>query len=192
MTFQGSCLFQRGVRRNPSLGGDLGLWSLPDTCSRSTALPLTVTDRVSQSQALYSAVARVRSKKATSMCSHFPHILRNTVFLSYIFIHRKSQQSVITVSSVFICVIILDTLCLSRSSLHFSPFCSASCSAVLQKPCQWDSHDLWFPIGFGQWEPWQEIRGWDEREIRVCIPLAPSLRGSFGWTCPFSWVSVPF
>lgn len=44
MTFQGSYLFQRGVRRNASLEGDLGLWSLPDTCSRSTALLLTVTD----------------------------------------------------------------------------------------------------------------------------------------------------
>lgn len=62
-----------------------------------------------------------------------------------------------------------------------------SWSAGLQKPCHQDSHDLWF-LGFGQREPWQEIKEWDEHEIRVCIPL----RGSFGWTCPFSWLRVPF
>ena len=63
-----------------------------------------------------------------------------------------------------------------------------SCSAGPQKPRHQDSHDLWFLVGFGQREPWQEIKGWDEHEIRVCIPL----RGSFGWTCPFSWLSVLF
>ena len=46
-----------------------------------------------------------------------------------------------------------------------------SCSAGLQKPRHQDSHDLWFLVGFGQREPWQDIKGWDEHEIRVCIPL---------------------
>ena len=175
------------VRRNPNLGGGLGLWSSPDSCSRSKAPLPTVTDSISWSEVVYHATARVTPGKPNLQLLP-SHPMKYCVSKLHIYSWKKPIVYNDCQFIFLMCPYTGYLLSVSPGPLSIFLHSALSCSAGLQKPCHQDSHDLWFLVGFGQREPWQDIKGWDEHEIRVCIPL----RGSFGWTCPFSWLSVLF
>ena len=181
------------VGRNPNLGGNLGLWSSPDSCSRSKAPLLAATDTLSWSEALYHAIARATPGKPNLKL--LPSHPKNYCVSK---LHIYSQKKPIVYNHcqfIFLrCRYTGYLLSVSSGPLSIFLHSALPCSAGLQKPRHQDSHDLWFLVGFGQREPWQEIKVWDEHEIRVCVLSEAALVGdvvSAGSVCLSRWSSPP-
>lgn len=66
-------------------------------------------------------------------------------------------------------------------------FCLPSHPALCSQRLSWMDHIhgllvLWLLVGLANEEPWQEMRGREESEVRLFIPLAPSLQGHIRMT----------